>query len=209
MAIQFIDPSNDAEERAKRNDLSNRFSSAGSKRIQRVYFRDLRRKVDIVLPYVPNKVSETILVDWVRHNVVGMSHQPLHYVGTQNHSFDSLELFFKAESTEDVTNIAEGRRNLMAACYPLNVNTDVERGSASRLLFIWPNLFSMTCVIKSLRITHEKFNHEGQPVQFRAVLSLEEIRDVRLGSEEVANFGTNRSETTSSTDPFDPNLNFE
>ena len=60
-------------------------------------------------------------------------------------------------------------------------------------MFVWPTIVSLNCVISSLTFKYSRFNLAGTPVQFTAKLGLEEIRDVRLLSEEVLADGSQRS----------------
>ena len=48
-------------------------------------------------------------------------------------------------------------------------------------------------MITSLTFKYSRFNLAGTPIQFTAKLGLEEIRDVRLLSEDVLANGTQRS----------------
>ena len=48
-------------------------------------------------------------------------------------------------------------------------------------------------MVNALAFKYSRFNLDGTPVQFTAKLTLEEIRDVRLVSEDVLASGTQRS----------------
>ena len=61
------------------------------------------------------------------------------------------------------------------------------------MLFIWPRFISLTCVITALSFKYSRFRLDGTPVQFTAKVAFEEIRDVRLYSEDVLRDGTQRS----------------
>ena len=52
---------------------------------------------------------------------------------------------------------------------------------------------SLTCVVTALSFKYGRFNLDGTPVQFTAKVALEEVRDVRLLSEDVLQDGTQRS----------------
>jgi hypothetical protein len=58
---------------------------------------------------------------------------------------------------------------------------------------VWPTIAILTCVITALAFKYRRFNVAGTPVQFTVKVSLEEIRDVRLVSEDVLASGTQRS----------------
>jgi hypothetical protein len=141
----------------------------------------------------PTEFEEALEVNWARQTVPGLSHQPMQYVNTGNKKF-TLELNFEAQdSTTDLAQIHHARRFLESLCYARRGAADVASGGPPRALFVWPNIVSLTCVITSLSFKHSRFNVAGTPVQFTAKLGLEEIRDVRLFSEDVLANGTQRS----------------
>jgi len=143
----------------------------------------------------PTEFEEALEVNWARLTVPGLSHQPLQYVNTGNAKF-TLELNFEAQDpTTDLEQIHRTRRFLLSLCYPRRGAADVASGGPSRALFIWPSVVSLTCVITALSFKYGRFNLEGTPVQFTAKVGLEEIRDVRLVSEDVLASGSQRSGT--------------
>ncbi len=141
----------------------------------------------------PNELEEALEVNWTRQTVPGLSHQPLHFVNTGNVKF-TLELNFEVQDpSTDLDSIHQSRRFLQSLCYPRRGAEDVVGGGPPRALFVWPNVISLTCVVTALSFKYGRFNLEGTPVQFTAKLTLEEIRDVRLLSEDVLADGSQRS----------------
>jgi Contractile injection system tube protein len=141
----------------------------------------------------PTELEEVLEVNWARQTVPGLSHQPLQFVNTGNLKF-TLELQFEAQDpTTDIDQILRSRRFLQSLCYPRRGAADVVGGGPPRVLFVWPTFVSLTCVIASLSFKYSRFNLAGTPIQFTAKIALEEIRDVRLLSEEVLANGTQRS----------------
>ena len=141
----------------------------------------------------PTELEEALEVNWARQTVPGLSHQPLQFVNTGNVKF-TLELNFEAQDpTADLAQILGARRFLQSLCYPRRGATDVIGGGPPRALFVWPTFVSLTCVITTLTFKYSRFNLAGTPTQFTAKLGLEEIRDVRLLSEDVLASGTQRS----------------
>lgn len=141
----------------------------------------------------PTEFEEALEVNWARQTIPGLSHQPLQFVNTGNTKF-TLELNFEAhDPTTELAQIHRARRFLQSLCYPRRGAGDVTGGGPPRALFVWPNVVSLTCVVNALAFKYSRFNLEGTPVQFTAKLTLEEIRDVRLVSEDVLASGTQRS----------------
>ncbi len=143
----------------------------------------------------PNELEEALEVNWIRQTVPGLSHQPLQFVNTGNVKF-TMELNFEVQDpSTDLETMHRARRFLQSLCYPRRGAEDVIGGGPPRALFVWPGVISLTCVVTALSFKYDRFNREGTPVQFTAKLTLEEIRDVRLLSEEVLSDGSQRSGT--------------
>jgi len=141
----------------------------------------------------PSEFEEALEVNWARQTVPGLSHQPLQFVNTGNTKV-SLELNFEVlDPNTDLEQIHRSRRFLLSLCYPRRGAGDIIGGGPPRALFIWPNVVSLTCVITALSFRYGRFNLDGTPVQFTAKVGLEEIRDVRLVSEDVLASGSRRS----------------
>jgi hypothetical protein len=141
----------------------------------------------------PTELEESLDVDYARQTVPGLSHQPLPFVQTNNTKL-SLELYFDASAAGyTLDQILYARRFLQSLCYPRRGASDVVGGGPPRVLFAWPGIISLTCVITALSFKYTRFNQQGVPVQFTAKVTYEEIRDVRLTSDEVLQSGTQRS----------------
>jgi hypothetical protein len=54
-------------------------------------------------------------------------------------------------------------------------------------------VIALTCVLTGLSFKYGRFALDGTPIQFSARVTIEEIRDVRLLSEDVLADGTRRS----------------
>ena len=139
----------------------------------------------------PEEVTEEIGVNFAEPAVLGLSHQPLQYLNTSNLLLN-FDMGFDVLSIEGGTALAS-RRFLHAVCYSSRAAQTVASGGTPDLFFVWPNLYSLVCRLKKLRIVHKRFNLSGLPTLFAASLTLVEVRNVRLYSEDVENYGTMRS----------------
>lgn len=162
-------------------------------RMPRVSFTALNTGETYYFPYVPETFAEEVNVRWSKQDILGMSHQNDQYSYTENHMFQSLNFFFVGKTVKEVDLIHEGRRFLLSLCYPAGGAGTVRQGGPSRILFVWPQVVTMTCKLETLKIIHEKFNVSGRTVQFRADIKVSEIRDQRLTSQDVREQGTQRS----------------
>jgi hypothetical protein len=142
----------------------------------------------------PTELAETLAVNWNKLAVLGFSHMPQQYQNTDNHGF-SFELMFHATdaSGRRLDDLVRARLFLLALCYPSkNTRGSPATGAPPRVMFFWPNLVSLTCVVKKLAIKHTMFNTQGSPVISQAKIDIEEIRDARLYADEVRLRGTMR-----------------
>lgn len=206
-------------------------SFAGSVRARppRVFFTNIRTGETNEMPFTPTTLTETIVVNYARQAVTGMSHETMQYGNTQNYKIEGLEFFVsgmpQGPSPRNPARAIADRRNfqpsetdtieadramdlrnfLMSLCYSSETAETVRDGAPPRILFVWPQFMALTCVFSELRITHEKFNQLGRPINYRAIINIEEIRDFRLTSEQVRTRGTQR--TTLSSIPFERGAN--
>ena len=151
----------------------------------KLVFVNLVSNDELEAQFNPTQLSEQIEANWAHQTVPGQSHEPLQFVNTANFKLD-IELFFRAINTTEYEEIHRARRQILSWVYPRDVDGDISGGGAPRILVYWPGMLSLTCVLTSVGITHQRFNKNGRSVQFNCRLQLEEIRDTRLHFDEVA-----------------------
>lgn len=139
----------------------------------------------------PQEISEKLGVNWKELDILGMSHKPLQYLNTENLTL-SFDLVFNVLS-QNGDQAFSTRLFLHSLCYSKRGSQDVIGGGPSRVLFSWPNLFSLTCVMATMEIKHQRFNNAMQSMQFTATLTIKEARINRLYAEDVLSQGTLRS----------------
>lgn len=160
----------------------------------------------MVAQYNPQELEETLSVNWNELSVLGMSHKPLQYQNTGNHAF-KFKLEFSAinamgqkvapsiavENFNGQTYVLNARNYLLSLCYPSRGANTIIGGGPPRVLFYWPQSVAIDAVIGELSLHHKSFNHRLGTSRLEVDVSLREIRDVRLVSEDVREYGTSRS----------------
>jgi hypothetical protein len=156
----------------------------------------------ITAQFNPDELREKLVVNYRELEIMGLSHKPPQYVNTSNLAL-TFELGFDAKSVRQVDNnkgftgtiesVAYARLFLMSLCLPKRGATNVNGGGPPRLLFSWPNMFSLTCIVKQLDFTHRSFSINLRSSFFVCAVQIDEIRDTRLTSEDVLSSGTLRS----------------
>lgn len=169
-------------------------TDAYARRPARMSLVNLASGIVLEAQFNPSELTEKLSVNYTKLAVKGLSHKPLQYEGTENHAFE-FELAYRAFDRDGnkLGDCMNARRFLLAACYSRRAAASVLTGAPPRLLFIWPTLVSLTAKVMSVEFKHTMFNQSGTPTQFSARLTLEEIRDTRLFSDDVQFDGTIRS----------------
>lgn len=132
----------------------------------------------------PTTFEEEIQANWAKLTVPGLSHQPLQFAHTGNETF-TFNLFWRAGTPSELNQMRTDRRFLKSLCYPKGSAETVAGGAPPRVLFVWPRMLSMTGVVNAVRLSHEEFNRYAQARVTRGTVQIQEIRDVRITSEEV------------------------
>lgn len=95
-----------------------------------------------------------------------------------------LDRYFAAEQPGDV-NILEFRAFLRALTVPPEGTEDVAATAPPRVLFIWPEVVTVECVVASVEFTYKQLAVDGTVLVYAASVTFEEILDTRVTSEEL------------------------
>lgn len=166
---------------------------------------DLNSGETLFVQFNPTQVRRAIKVAYARKAVLGQSHRPLQYTGTDNQTFP-LDLFFDALDTsrrsanpfgdgDQSTAFGLGREArlfLESLAYPESED-DTILTEPPDVLIVWPKNFSLVCKLRGLEFQDTRFNVEGAPIQFTARTQWEESRISRLSSGLVRRIGSQRS----------------
>jgi hypothetical protein len=141
----------------------------------------------------PTELEESMGVNYSRLTVPGLSHQVMQYVHTENVTY-SFDLFFDATDygTEGPDRITTSRNFLYAACHPKATPGRIVGAGAPELLFVWPNMISLVCLLTKLNFRYTRFNKLLMPTAYTATVTLEELRSSIVTMEDVSTFGTRR-----------------
>lgn len=144
----------------------------------------------------PDELEEVLGATYAKLTVPGLSHQRKHFVNTDDVQYN-FELFYHCldgSGPDGLKAITDDRKFLYASVHPWRSDS-IQRGGAPRMLFIWPKLISLTCVMTKLTFKYTLFNREGDPVAWRAKITLEEIREQFVSMEDILDLGTLRADT--------------
>lgn len=152
-------------------------------------------------PMNPTKFTEAIRVAWRKQQIYGGSHPNMHYVSTDAHQLPAVEFFVSKQHMETergrsitYSEFLEFKRFVQALTVPARGEGEATSGAPPRVLFEWPWVISMTCIVENLEVTYTKFNFSGAPINYTVKVSFSEIRDVRVFSDEIMEQGSMRAE---------------
>ena len=162
-------------------------------------FKNLTNGEEFEFLFNPESISEKVSSKWNKHAVVGMSHEVLSYKNTSNVVLN-IELYMSQMAQDEIAGTAasrplvatERRAFLYSLMYPAD-SEDYDFQGPPRVLFIWPTMFRMKCIIVDLDFTHREFSNKTlATTQLIAKLTLEGELDARLLSSVVARIHTLR-----------------
>jgi hypothetical protein len=141
----------------------------------------------------PEQLVEELSINYSKLAPQGMSHEIPQYRNTGNHSFP-LDLYMEAHSGDGADDIEDFRNFCFALAYAPGGAGTIDSGAPPRVLIVWPNVVSMTCILLGIRSASTRFSVEDLRITRCTIsLTLEEIRDARMTSEDVRRNGTRRS----------------
>ena len=159
----------------------------------------------LIVQFNPTELEESLGVNYSRMTVPGLSHQILQYVNTENVAFN-FSLFWDATDLgiQGVEFILAARKFLYAACHPKATPGNIIGAGAPQILFLWPNMVSLMCVMTKLQFRYTRFNKFAEPTAYTASVTLEEVRTSLVSMEDVSSLGTLRGGFGSTIDLDQP-----
>lgn len=156
---------------------------------------NLSNNVTLEPQFNPTEFEEKLGSVWSRQAIPGLSHQVKQFGNTVDVTYD-FELFYRVSDGGDaeLQRVKTARLFLYAACHPRAAATAIPSAGPPRLLFVWPGLITLSCVVTALAFKYTRFNSNGDPVAYTAKVTLEEIRDVMVSMEDILVKGTQRGE---------------
>lgn len=144
--------------------------------------------VELEAQFNPTELTETGGTEWGRQQVPGLSHKVKQFSNTKDRQ-EKIKLRFIANAypSDGAAKLKQARDFILSSCNVKALPGSIRPGGAPRLLFLWPNLFSMVCIIDSYSIVSERFFNDGQLADMTIELTLEQIRDTLITSDDDPN----------------------
>jgi hypothetical protein len=129
----------------------------------------------------PETLTEKLSVLYRRLSVPGVGHQMLQYDSTTNRVIPGLELVFDkriGKHSDRDPDLTAFRDFLRAAARPAQVDLP---SAPPTVLFVWPKVLSMECVLSEVEFRYQAFGAEGDLLMYTATCTLEEVVLPTLG----------------------------
>lgn len=138
----------------------------------------------ITVQFNPNELNRAIAVKYQNREILGLSHEPHEYLGTANQVI-TFSLFYNVETRVQLTQAKEAMQFLEALAYGPAGADGITTAAPSRVLIVWPNTLSIVARLTAVAFKHERFNRQGDTIQFSAACTFEESRVKRLTAQDV------------------------
>lgn len=137
----------------------------------------------------PTEFETQIGVEYGRKRPLGHPHSNLQYGGTDNLVL-SIEFFLLTQTRENHADNVNFRNFIHGFLYPFRDSSSVSTGSPPRLLFIWPNVCSLTTRVTNINTRFVRFRRTDlAAVQQVISCTFEECRDFRWTYEDQIDNG--------------------
>jgi len=173
-------------------------TAAMRRKPKRMWLTNVDTLEEMIAHYNPSEMEEIISVNYNRLKVLGLSHEILQYQNTGNLRLNMVLQFHAFDGTNEgqrnrVLDMKDAKRFIQSLCYSKRGAGDIAGGAPPRVLFIWPNYAALTCKITgdmTWKTTQQAL--DGSPMVSECKITLEEVRDFRLYSEDVRIYGIER-----------------
>ena len=134
----------------------------------------------------PPDFAERYGAEWSKQKVPGLSHSIKQFASTLDTELTlSLQFMTVNHGQKGYEELRKARRFLKSACRPLDAPGTITAAGAPRLLFLWPNFFSMVCILVSVDFSYKQFNAQARPMHMVAQVKLEELRSELITANEI------------------------
>ena len=132
----------------------------------------------------PETLTRVNSAEYQKHNVIGLSHKPLQYTGSDNRTLPGVE--FHVDRNIDRAYDVPGFLRFMASMTltPRAIG-GAPQNRPARTLFVWPGVVTMECVIRKVVEKMKLFYTDGTLRAATVTVDFEEVRDVRWFADDI------------------------
>ena len=157
----------------------------------RMTITDLQSDETISVMFNPTELKRRMTVNYAKKQVLGNSHEEHEYLQTANTGV-TFDLFFNAETVEDVDFLKLKLDFLESLGYGPEDPASITEAAPPRVLLLWPRTMSMVTRIMTAEFIHQRFNTRGDTIQATVRTTWEEGRITRIRKDDVRVYGALR-----------------
>jgi hypothetical protein len=131
----------------------------------------------------PEGFSERVSVQYRRHVIPGLGHQPMQYESTTNRQVPSLEFVLDqrlSPSDGGADRLLSFRSFLLALTRPEAAQTP---SAPPRVLVIWPQVLTLEGVLADVEFRYHALSEDGSVLAYVATCTFEEVLELRRPGE--------------------------
>lgn len=135
----------------------------------------------------PDQLTEAVQVRYTRHQVPGLSFQPLQYEGTTNRTIKGFEFIFDRliAAERDAPDIREFRSFMRALTVPPAGSGPGPHPAPPHVLLIWGEVVTLEAVVLDLEFHYRLVDPLGGVRAYTAICNLEAVHFEALSSEQL------------------------
>ena len=141
--------------------------------------------ITLTAQFNPDELEETGGADYARQTVPGLSHKVKQFINTKDRVLKFTLRYMAIQfGSSGVGTLMQARDFIITSCLPRPTPGLVRSAGAPRLLFVWPNYFSLQAVLTDWSIKSQRFNKFRQLADLEMSITLEEVRDTLITADQ-------------------------
>lgn len=134
----------------------------------------------------PEELKEATGAEWSKLVVPGNSHPVKQFSHTAPNRFTfTLAFLAITGGPEAVAYLKSARSFLKSIERPRRQVGNIASAGAPRVIFVWPNLLTVVGTVEKCDFTFSRFASNGSPIEAKAAVEIEEIRDTFIAAEDL------------------------
>lgn len=160
----------------------------------RMTVTDIDRNEEFEAQYNPRELEIVTHAVWAKVTIPGLSHQPQHFVTTENLKVKFALTWRLTDDGPDgnLPIVGDATRFFMSLTVPISI----ENPRPPRVLFVWPTFISIVTTVQTVSVKPTRFSVvTATPIELVMDVEIEEVREARILSSQVRQSGMLRAST--------------
>lgn len=146
---------------------------------------NLRTEEELEAQFQPEELEVTHGATFNELAILGYSHKPLQYTGSENLEIAVLLRFHRRWRGHQ---LGKTHRFIHSLTHPQRADS-VDGAGTPDVLFFWPGFYSVVSKVRSFKEKTKSFAFNGEPLYIEYEIKMHRISSVRILSEDVRAYG--------------------